>query len=78
MKRNKNKRRTARRKRLKKEFETLTKQEDIKFIEHLEWASSVVRTWPEWRQNVLGGYAVAGNNNDLDHQRKLYFSGNKV
>ena len=25
------------------------------FIKHLEHASEVVRTWPEWKQEILGG-----------------------
>jgi hypothetical protein len=28
----------------------------VTFEEHLEWASHIVATWPEWKQNVLGGY----------------------
>lgn len=28
--------------------------DDQKFHEHLEWASEIVRTWPEWKQSVLG------------------------
>lgn len=27
------------------------------FVEHLEHASSVVSTWPEWKQKLLGGSA---------------------
>lgn len=25
------------------------------FLKHLEHASSVVRTWPAWKQEILGG-----------------------
>ncbi len=25
------------------------------FLKHLEHASAVVQTWPEWKQRVLGG-----------------------
>ena len=25
------------------------------FVKHLEHASSVVQTWPKWRQEILGG-----------------------
>lgn len=25
------------------------------FIDHLEKASKIVSTWPEWKQNILGG-----------------------
>jgi len=28
------------------------------FVKHLEHASSVVQTWPAWKQQVLGGAAV--------------------
>ena len=28
--------------------------EKEKFIKHLEWATSVVKTWPEWKRNLLG------------------------
>jgi len=28
------------------------------FVKHLEHASSVVKTWPAWKQQVLGGAAV--------------------
>ena len=24
------------------------------FDEHLKWASEVVKSWPEWKRNVLG------------------------
>lgn len=24
------------------------------FVQHLEWASKVVATWPEWKRNLLG------------------------
>ena len=25
------------------------------FVKHLEYASSVVDTWPKWKQQILGG-----------------------
>ncbi len=28
---------------------------DDAFVKHLERASSVVRTWPAWKQEILGG-----------------------
>lgn len=28
------------------------------FIQHLEYASSIVKTWPIWKQQLLGGTAV--------------------
>lgn len=28
------------------------------FVKHLEHASSVVQTWPVWKQQVLGGTAA--------------------
>ncbi len=36
------------------------------FIKHLESASSVVRTWPKWKQEVLGGTATMNKNMSLD------------
>ena len=34
------------------------------FAQHLEWASKVVATWPEWKQNLLGkSIAMAQQNN---------------
>jgi 3-oxoacyl-[acyl-carrier-protein] synthase III len=33
-----------------------TKLDEIdQFLTHLEKASKVVATWPEWKQNILGG-----------------------
>lgn len=32
----------------------IEKTEKEKFIKHLEWASSVVKTWPDWKRNLLG------------------------
>lgn len=29
--------------------------QDDAFVKHLEHASSVVRTWPAWKQEILGG-----------------------
>ena len=29
--------------------------EDQNFVRHLNWASEVVATWPEWKKNILGG-----------------------
>jgi hypothetical protein len=29
-----------------------------RFIEHLERATEIVRSWPTWKQAVLGGLAV--------------------
>lgn len=33
------------------------------FVRHLEHASSVVRTWPTWAQEILGGTASHPNTN---------------
>lgn len=30
--------------------------ERLKFVNHLNWASFVVDTWPKWKQNLLGGH----------------------
>lgn len=34
------------------------------FIKHLEWVSSVVKTWPAWKQELLGGTAYNGEDNE--------------
>lgn len=39
----------------------MTPEERQKFIDFLEWASRVVKTWPEWKQNVLANAGKAQN-----------------
>lgn len=39
----------------------MTPEERKKFIEFLEWASRVVKTWPEWKRNVLQNAGKAQN-----------------
>lgn len=33
----------------------MSKSEKSKFEKHLEWASKIVATWPDWKQKLLGG-----------------------
>lgn len=35
--------------------------EQQKFTEHLEQASQIVRSWPAWKQTVLGGHEITTN-----------------
>lgn len=39
--------------------------ENKTFEQHLEWASSVVRTWPKWKQTVLGALPCDENHDAL-------------
>ena len=43
---------------------------DRQFIEHLEWASSIVSHWPAWKRNVLGPINVNQLNANKHPQRK--------
>lgn len=38
--------------------DTLVVQGDA-FVKHLEYASTVVSTWPVWKQQILGGQATS-------------------
>jgi hypothetical protein len=31
-----------------------TKSDQQRFLEHLEKATAIVRTWPQWKQSLLG------------------------
>ena len=33
------------------------------FLRHLEIASSIVRTWPAWKQEILGGTSTSAGAN---------------
>ena len=40
--------------------ETITPTEDRnRFVEHLERASETVRSWPVWKQTILGGVQLS-------------------
>lgn len=32
------------------------RQDNERFLKHLEEASKIVATWPEWKRNILGGH----------------------
>jgi hypothetical protein len=36
------------------------------FVQHLERAAAIVRTWPEWKQRLLGGDASPTNDPEMD------------
>jgi hypothetical protein len=41
-------------------------QDSVQFVEHLERASQKVRTWPAWKQHVLGEVAPS---HDVERSR---------
>lgn len=51
--------------------ESELKAKDKAFMDHLKWVSEQVRTWPAWKQEILGGRAVRQNETDK-HQYKLW------
>jgi len=36
-------------------------KEKYHFIEHLKYASMIVKTWPVWKQKILGGTSSRQN-----------------
>ena len=42
-----------------KKDSTCSTSEQQQFTEHLEQASQIVRSWPVWKQTVLGGHETA-------------------
>lgn len=42
-----------------KKDSTCSTCEQQQFTEHLEQASQIVRSWPLWKQTVLGGHETA-------------------
>ncbi len=39
---------------IQKPSEEDAQEERRRFLEHLQWASDKVRTWPVWKQRLLG------------------------
>ena len=45
---------------LKRAKDRYTTETQKVFLEHMERASATVKTWPEWKQKVLGGLGEQG------------------
>jgi hypothetical protein len=45
-------------------------QDSVQFVEHLERASQMVRTWPAWKQHVLGEVASSHDVEHSSHARR--------
>lgn len=48
----------------KKKDSMCSTSEQQQFTEHLEQASQIVRSWPVWKQTVLGGHGTASSSRE--------------